>query len=136
MGAIFSLKIKMFSTKSIILTIFCISATHANFIAEIRTQTANCADCGMTFLGELSIKVCGKGPAPAVCCVASNLDNTEDNFNEGMEDIFTGVDLRECYNFDLGQIASADDFCKNFLGFLIFFRDFNFFFSYYNLSCF
>ena len=46
-----------------------------------------------------------------------------------MEDIFTGVDLRECYNFDLGQIASADDFCKNFLGFLIFFRDFNFFFS-------
>jgi len=102
----------MSSAKLIILTIFCISVTHATFVAEIRTLTANCADCGMTFLGELSIKVCGKGPAPSVCCVASNLDNTEDNFNEGMEDIFTGVDLRECYNFDLGQIASEADFCK------------------------
>lgn len=46
-----------------------------------------------------------------------------------MEDIFTGVDLRECYNFDLGQIASADDFCKNFLGFLIFFLEILIFFS-------
>ena len=30
------------------------------------------------------IKVCAKGPAPAICCVASNLDNAADNFNEGM----------------------------------------------------
>merc|ERR1711860_235636 len=57
MGATFSLKIKMSSAKLIILTIFCISVTHATFVAEIRTLTANCADCGMTFLGDFSITI-------------------------------------------------------------------------------
>ena len=36
-----------------------------------------------------------------------------------MEDIFTGVDLRECYNFDLGQIASEADFCKKYFSIFI-----------------
>merc|ERR1712018_466724 len=89
---------------------FVLSVAYGSYINEIRTYTADCSDCGMTFLGELSVKVCGKGPAPAVCCVASNLDNTNDNFNEGMEDIFTGIDLRECYNFDMGNVSSAADF--------------------------
>merc|ERR1712045_981000 len=98
-----------------IVAILAISAILVNFsigsyINEIRTYTASCADCGMTFLGELSVKVCAKGPAPAICCVASNLDNAADNFNEGMEDIFTGIDLRECYNFDLGNVSSSNDF--------------------------
>merc|ERR1719225_562680 len=44
-------------------------------IREIHVKTADCDGCGMTFLGELSIKVCAQGQSPAICCVAANLDN-------------------------------------------------------------
>merc|ERR1712242_194723 len=53
---------------------------------------------------------CGQGPAPAKCCVAANLDNSENNFEQGQTDIFDGVALRECYNFDMGNVSSAQDF--------------------------
>ena len=34
-----------------------ISASSGSIIREIRIKTSDCADCGMTFLGELSVKV-------------------------------------------------------------------------------
>ena len=41
-----------------IVLIFClISVSAAAKIREIRIKTADCSDCGMTFLGELSAKV-------------------------------------------------------------------------------
>ena len=51
-----SIKSKM--TKLLILFAFMlISASSGSIIREIRIKTSNCADCGMTFLGELSVKV-------------------------------------------------------------------------------
>ena len=44
-----SLKIAIFA--------ICLSLASAAYVNEIRVKTANCADCGMTFLGELSVKV-------------------------------------------------------------------------------
>ena len=45
-------------TKLLILFAFMlISASSGSIIREIRIKTSNCADCGMTFLGELSVKV-------------------------------------------------------------------------------
>merc|ERR1711981_482012 len=99
-----SIKSKM--TKLLIL----FSASSGSIIREIRIKTSNCADCGMTFLGELSVKVCGQGMPPALCCVTPNLDNREENFTEGKTDIFSGVDLKECYNFDMGNVEQTSDF--------------------------
>ena len=44
---------------SLKITVFaiCLSVATAVYVNEIRVKTANCADCGMTFLGELSVKV-------------------------------------------------------------------------------
>merc|ERR1712109_322255 len=86
---------------------FCCGAN----IREIHVKTADCDGCGMTFLGQLSIKVCGQGQSPAICCVAANLDDSDsNNFEEGNEDVFQGKDLKECENFDLGNVVSADQF--------------------------
>merc|ERR1712170_107690 len=83
----------------------------ASLLREVRVKTAGCSDCGMTpFFGQLSAKVCGQGMAPALCCVAVNLQNRESNFQEGKTDIFAGTDLKECYNFEMGSIANATDF--------------------------
>merc|ERR1712203_116058 len=76
----------------------------ASNLKEIEVVTASCENCGMTFLGELSVKVCGQGQAPTICCVVANIDNDDDNFEEGAIDIFTGNDLKECNNFDLGNL--------------------------------
>ena len=86
----------------IITTLILVSS--ASIIREIRVKTADCSDCGMTpFFGQLSAKVkwfykfwfekksknflfskvCGQGMAPALCCVAVNLQNRESNFQEG-----------------------------------------------------
>merc|ERR1712001_86839 len=86
----------------------------ASNIQEIEVVTADCENCGMTFLGELSVKVCGQGPAPSICCVVANIDNDDDNFEEGAIDVFSGNDLKECYNFDLGNVVSPDQFSKFF----------------------
>ena len=58
------------------------------------------------------LQVCGQGSAPAVCCVAVNLGNSQENFIEGQLDIFSGGDLGECYNFEVGTLASSDQFGK------------------------
>merc|ERR1711956_145648 len=79
-------------------------------LKEIEVVTASCENCGMTFLGELSVKVCGQGQAPTICCVVANIDNDDDNFEEGAIDMFTGNDLKECNNFDLGNVVSPDQF--------------------------
>jgi len=77
---------------------------------EIDIFTSDCQDCGMpSFLGELSVKVCGKGAAPNECCVAPNIHNSQTNWQEGKLDIFTGVELGECFRFNMGHISSADD---------------------------
>merc|ERR1711973_573911 len=40
-------------------------ATGHNYITEIDIFTSDCSDCGMpSFLGQLSVKVCGKGQPP------------------------------------------------------------------------
>merc|ERR1712008_578060 len=52
-------------------------------LKEIEVVTASCENCGMTFLGELSVKVCGQGQAPTICCVVANIDNDDDNFELG-----------------------------------------------------
>ena len=57
-------------------------------------------------------QVCGQGQAPTICCVVANIDNDDDNFEEGATDIFTGNDLKECNNFDLGNVVSPDQFSK------------------------
>ena len=44
--------------------------------------------------------------------MVANIDNDDDNFEEGAIDIFTGIDLKECNNFDLGNVASPDQFSK------------------------
>jgi hypothetical protein len=44
--------------------------------------------------------------------VAVNLGNSQENFVEGHLDIFSGADLGECYNFDVGTVATADQFGK------------------------
>lgn len=71
----------MMNFKSFALLALCFCLTNADSIREIRVKTADCDQCGMTFLGELSVKVCGQGPG--ICCVATNLDNSSDNFIEG-----------------------------------------------------
>ena len=38
--------------------------------------------------------------------------NDDDNFEEGAIDIFTGNDLKECNNFELGNVVSPDQFSK------------------------
>ena len=55
-------------------------------------------------------QICGQGTPPAVCCVAVNLGNSQENFLEGMLDIFTGGDLGECYNFEVGAVETEDQF--------------------------
>jgi hypothetical protein len=45
-----------------------------------------------------------------VCCVAVNLGNSQENFLEGRLDIFTGGDLGECYNFEVGAVETEDQF--------------------------
>ena len=55
-----SIKIKKKKKMSKFLIFFAfmlISASSGSIIREIRIKTSNCADCGMTFLGELSVKV-------------------------------------------------------------------------------
>ena len=47
-----------------------------------------------------------------MCCVAVNLGNSQENFIEGQLDIFSGGDLGECYNFEVGTLASSDQFGK------------------------
>ena len=44
--------------------------------------------------------------------MVANIDNDDDNFEEGAIDIFTGNDLKECNNFDLGNVVSPDQFSK------------------------
>ena len=66
----------------------------------------------LTFFWSFTLQICGQGPAPAVCCVAVNLGNSEENFIEGKLDIFSGGDLGECYNFDVGAISTSDQFGK------------------------
>merc|ERR1712029_175504 len=83
---------------------------YGSIVKEIEVVTASCENCGMTFLGELSVKICGQGQAPSICCVVANIDNDDDNFEEGATDVFTGNDLKECNNFDLGNVVSPDQF--------------------------
>eukprot|EP00095_Tigriopus_kingsejongensis_P010511 maker-scaffold45_size475391-snap-gene-1.16 protein:Tk10511 transcript:maker-scaffold45_size475391-snap-gene-1.16-mRNA-1 annotation:"78" len=82
-------------------------------LREIHVATAACSDCGMTALGQLSAKVCGKGSATAlggVCCVAFHLNTGSNDFEEGNTDIFAGPSaLGECYDFDLGSMTAADN---------------------------
>ena len=101
-----AMKILLIATNLILLS-------SASLIREVRVKTAECSDCGMTpFFGQLSakvrwiikfwfhekilkfvkfLKVCGQGMAPALCCVAVNLQNRESNFQEG-EVIWNFVD--------------------------------------------
>ena len=100
----------------------------ANHVRRIEVLTSDCEDCGMSILGQLSVKVlkpfsqssflfflyfflrlslkylqlCGNGPGQ--CCVAENLDNIfSDDFNRGELSSFDGSTLGECNGFDLGQ---------------------------------
>ena len=96
----------------------------ANHVRRIEVMTSDCEDCGMSILGQLSVKVwlfslqlifcifyyfslkylqlCGNGPGQ--CCVAENLDNFfSDDFNRGELSSFEGSTLGECNGFDLGQ---------------------------------
>ncbi|TRY80278.1 hypothetical protein TCAL_12947 [Tigriopus californicus] len=85
----------------------------ADDLREIHVQTSDCSDCGMTALGQLSAKVCGKGQATSasgICCVAFHMKTGQNDYEEGSIDIFAGPSaLGECYNFDLGTLGSASD---------------------------
>ena len=48
--------------------------------------------------------------------MAVNLDNGQDNFEPGQVDIFGGVALGECYQFELGTITDISNFGKFFVG--------------------
>merc|ERR1712150_8214 len=73
-----------------------------NTVRQIDVKTSDCDECGMTFLGQLSAKLCGSGPG--ACCVAENLDNIfGDDFNTGELSSFTGSNIGECNGFDLGS---------------------------------
>ena len=51
------IKKKKMSKFLIFFAFMLISASSGSIIREIRIKTSDCADCGMTFLGELSVKV-------------------------------------------------------------------------------
>jgi hypothetical protein len=55
-------------------------------------------------------QVCGQAAAPKQCCVASNIRSSQSNFVEGKVDIFSGLDLKECYGFNLGTVTSSNQF--------------------------
>ena len=61
-------------------------------------------------------QVCGQNNYDSLgglCCVAVNLDNNENNFEEGELDVFSGPSqLGECYDFQMGTLDSNDDVCK------------------------
>lgn len=73
------------------------SAANSEKIQAILTRTADCFTCGMTF-GNLGIQICGEN-----CCSVQALDNSDLNFDAGTIDIFTGADLLECEQFNLGN---------------------------------
>jgi len=84
--------------------------TNADHLHEIRVLTSNCGDCGMAaFFGQLSVKVCSENAvAPSICCVAANIAS-DSKFRAGEQYVFAGDSLKECYNFDLGSVTTADD---------------------------
>merc|ERR1711936_894988 len=84
----------------------------ASTLTEMSVKMADCSDCGMGSLGALSVKVCGQAPVSSPggqCCVAVNLDNSENNFQDGGLDTFRGGELVECQNFDLGGLTGETD---------------------------
>jgi len=72
-----------------------------NSIQHVEVYTADCSDCGMTFLGRIELQVCAAGN---VCCGTGILDDpTQDDFNRGTISTFAGDLLGSCDNFDMGN---------------------------------
>ncbi len=58
-------------------------------------------------------QVCG----PTGCCVANDMTDGNNNFDEGEEDTFSGDDeLGDCWLYDLGDVSLSTDIGRlNFL---------------------
>merc|ERR1711992_35663 len=105
--------VTMMRSFAAIATVASIAAlSSASTLTEMNVKMADCSDCGMGSLGALSVKVCGQAPVSSPggqCCVAVNLDNSENNFQDGGLDTFRGGELVECQNFDLGGLTGVTD---------------------------
>merc|ERR1712122_430210 len=79
--------VTMMRSFAVIATVASIAAlSSASTLTEMYVKMADCSDCGMGSLGALSVKVCGQAPVSSPggqCCVAVNLDNSENNFQDG-----------------------------------------------------
>ena len=50
--------------------------------------------------GQLTAEICDSN---LLCCNAGNLDSDRDDFNKGHVDVFYGVQIRECSDFEMGD---------------------------------
>merc|ERR1712045_1110389 len=101
---------RSFAVMAIVASVATLSC--ASTVQEISVKMADCSDCGMGSLGALSVKVCAQAPVSSIggqCCVAVNLDNSDNNFQDGGIDTFRGGNLVECENFDLGVLSGVTD---------------------------
>jgi len=82
----------------------------ADSVVQIDTFTADCDNCGMVgSFGQVSVQVCGRADSNP-CCIANDLDNSNNNFEEGEQDEFGGPDeIGTCWLFDLGEVSASDD---------------------------
>ena len=100
-------------------------AARTETIIEVDTKMADsdtylsqpcdiCDDCGLdTFFGSgFSLQIC----SPTGCCVANDMTDGNNNFDEGQEDTFSGDDeLGDCWLYDVGDVSLSSDISKSFI---------------------
>ena len=98
------------------MTTFAVHKANADHLHEIRVYTSHCDDCGMAaFFGQLSVKVFKIVSLTYWKWYYISKDIYQSNFDIfilGTISVFAGDSLKECYNFDMGAVSSADDIGK------------------------
>ena len=90
------------------LSLFIASISGLGQINRISFRPSECANCGMTALGQVNMKICGG--TPDLCCAVVNVANFEIVDEGGVYDYAGEHELEDCFQYSLQRVNTIDQF--------------------------